>query len=178
MGTFSPSLASASTAQRSGLRVRRRAGHQPVLGGEHAGKCPIGDADLGVNVLDVMARRPARNDEPLGDLPVGKPRASSLRTSTSRLVRPAGQPRRRVPRWSAAQHGGNRLAVQPPGPDLRLQLRGRFAGRAGGPVGPCLDSRAVQVGGGQNPPGRGDGIAGLRLDLTTYRRNGSSQSRV
>jgi hypothetical protein len=54
-----------------GARLGGRVRDQPVAGGEQAGQRPVGGARLGVDVLDVMAGRLARDDQALGDLPVG-----------------------------------------------------------------------------------------------------------
>src|ERR1700736_3966876 len=43
---------------------------QPVPGGEQAGQGAVGNPDLGIDVLNVMAGRPARNDQPLSDVGV------------------------------------------------------------------------------------------------------------
>ncbi len=60
-----------------------------------------------------------------------RPRATSLSTSTSRAVRPAGPSRRRGTRWPAAPRDGlDRVGVEPAGHDLGPQLGGGLGGRA------------------------------------------------
>src|SRR5215471_12386305 len=51
---------------------------QPVAGGEQAGQGPVGGTGLGVDVLDVMTDRLARDDQALGDLLVGQAAGQQL----------------------------------------------------------------------------------------------------
>ena len=73
-----------------------------MLHREQARSARGGRVDLRVDVLDVVADRLRRDHELRRDLLVRVPRASSLSTSTSRWVSPAGPSRRRATRWPAA----------------------------------------------------------------------------
>src|SRR4051812_38150308 len=63
-----PSSVQASSC---GARLRSVA-HQAVLDGEETGSRPIGDADLGVDVLDVVADRLWRDHQLVRDLSCGE----------------------------------------------------------------------------------------------------------
>ena len=144
------------------LRRRRRGrghlllGEQAVLHREHRGRGPARGADLGVDVLDVIAGRLRRDDQPGGDLLVGqaageqdagpRPRARSARP---------GLPAPRQPVPGRGQHGLDGVAVQAAGPDLGAAARAAASlGGQARPVRPWLAHRGVRVGGAEDPRGR------------------------
>src|SRR6478752_8891654 len=75
----SPGCGSCARATSRSLRdVGARLADQPVVGGKQAGQRPVGGARLGVDVLDVVAGGLARDDQALGDLPVGQAAGQQL----------------------------------------------------------------------------------------------------
>src|SRR5437763_3055857 len=108
---------------------------QAVLHGEDGGGGPRGHAGLAVDGLDVVARRLRRDHEVAGDVPGGY--AAGQQPQHLHL---AGGERAGVPLAPAhpmprrREHRVDRVAVQPSGPDLAVQLRRGPVGGQRGPV--------------------------------------------
>jgi hypothetical protein len=90
-----------------------------VLHGEERRRGAGGDADLTVDMLDVVGDGTLRDLQAARHLAVGQPRLVSLGTSTSRVLNPAGHSRRRgrlpvLPRTASAATPSSRpyLAVR------------------------------------------------------------------
>ena len=134
---------------------------QAVPGGEQAGERAVGDADLGVDVLHVVARRLAEITSCAAICRFDSPRATSRSTSTSRAVSPAGHVRRRRTRWPAARSTAS--TASPSSRPARTSARSWAAALVAvdaGPVRPGLELGPVDVGGGEDPARRGQRIAG------------------
>ena len=132
--------------------------------GEQRGGGPAGRADLGVDVLDVVAGCLGRDHQSFGYLLVGQ--ATGEQDQDLGLAggqgRGPGQPfpAPRPPVPGRLEHGVHGRAVQAAGPDLGPQFRRRFLGRAGRAVRPGLTHRGVRVGRPEHPGRPGDRAAG------------------
>ena len=134
---------------------------EPVADGEHGGHRPVRHAGLGVDVLDVVVRRLARDHQPLRDLLAGH----APRHQPQHLDLAGAQPGRPAPAVPAAvpgraQHGFDGGTVEAPGPDLGPEQDGHLAGRHRRPVRPAFSLGPVRVGDRQDPPGRRQRVPG------------------
>ena len=156
---FDPSLAT---------RLRRRRdrgglllGQESVLTANRLGGGAARGADLGVDVLDVVADGLRRDHEPAADLLVRQP----AREQPQHLDLARGQARRALAAArhavaGGAEHGLDRVAVEAAGPDLGAQLA-RRPPRPSAPAGGArLAHRLVGVGGAEDPRRAGDRRAG------------------
>ena len=128
-------------------RRRRGAGDQTVLDGEQAGPSPVRDANLRVDVFDVVGRRLLRDAQSYGDLLDGQAargEAEHLHFSRGQTGRPRPATANRMPGRAAARPRPHRRRAGPRLPPA--QMRRGIGRRQLGAVGPRLEFGPVRVG--------------------------------
>src|SRR5215211_3324744 len=120
----------------------REAADDAVLDGEQAGAGPVGDAELAVDVLDVVADGLLADEQVAGDVTVGP----ALGDQAQHLDLPGGEPGRpslapRYPMPGRLQHRVDGLGVQPRRPRLATQPLGGVVLAQRAPVGSWLHHR-------------------------------------
>src|SRR5260221_1891498 len=117
-----------------------------VLHGEKSRRGACGDADLVVNVLEVVAGRLDRNIERRGDFLVGHTSSDETQDLDLAITQSAGAlglQTRLVPR--GAEYGFDRVAIESALPRLFSELVGGQIGKHAGSVGATLGHGLVHV---------------------------------
>jgi hypothetical protein len=123
-----------------------------VLYGEEGRRCPRGDINLVVDMLDMVVDRLLRNREQPADLLLGVPACDQSQDLHFALAEPGHQcsTGRAHTVTCSGQHAAYGFTVESPGTDLALQLLGSSLRGERWTVGAWLDHRMVDIGCGKN----------------------------
>ena len=153
-----------------------------MLHREEAGFGPAGGVDLGVDVLDVVARGLRRDDQAPGDLLVGQAAGQEPEHLDLACGQPGGSSRRRPIRWPATSSTASTAApsIRPARTSARssaaalggpgLAMRARLAHRLVGVSGAKDASRTRDRGSGKTA-----GVAGPVESLTMLHRDAAER---